>query len=71
MISGTDLIWARAKFDKSQVQVNKFNKLSFTIFSKLSTAIKVESLELKLNLKSLEKTINFVATTGKPFSLKK
>ena len=41
------------------------------MFSKLSTPLKVESLELKFNLGSLDQTINFVSTSGQPFSLKK
>lgn len=70
-IIGTDLIWARARFDQSQIQANKFNKLSFTVFSKLSAPIKIESLEIVLDQQDLNKTVNFVTTQGQPFSLKK
>lgn len=71
-ISGTDLIWAQARFDQSHVQVNKFNKLKFTVFSKLSTPIKVDSLELRFNLNTLDQRIDFaVEATDQPFSLKK
>lgn len=70
-ITGTDLIWARARFDQSQVQANKFNKLAITIFSKLSTPIKIESLELILDHPALNQTVNFVETQGQPFGLKK
>lgn len=59
MFSGTALVWARARFEHSEVQVNKFNKLTFEVFSKMSGPLKLKSLDLKMNLRGMDVHIDF------------
>jgi hypothetical protein len=59
LFSGTDLVWARARFHQPVVQVNKFVKLSVEVFSKLTTPMKVSAVEIKLNTKILDVRVNY------------
>lgn len=52
-------MWARARFEHSKVQVNKFNKLTFEVFSKMSSPLKLKSLDLVLNLRGLNYHVDF------------
>jgi len=53
VIQGCNLLWARARFEHSSLQINKFNKLTVEIFSKLNEPLKVASVELKMSTPSL------------------
>lgn len=55
LLVGPQLLWARARFDLKNIQVNKYNKLNLELFSKLD-----EPLELsKLHLRFSDPTLNF------------
>jgi len=49
MLFGSNLFWARARFEHNMVQVNKFNKLTLEVFSKISKPIRIQSIQLKLS----------------------
>ena len=59
-MEGSNLIWARARFDQDCVQLNVLNKLTLEVASKLTSAIKVESLELITNVPKQNKTIDLM-----------
>ena len=61
------MLWARARFDQDFVQHNKLNKLQVEIFSKLSQSIKVAQVEIKTNVKKMDKTIDLLEDDGSPF----
>ena len=48
-ITGCNLVWARAKFEHSSIQINKFNHVKIEIFSKVGTPLKVASVALKMS----------------------
>ena len=52
-VTGSHLFWARAKFEHSSVQINKFNKLTIEIFSKISAPLKICNVEIKMSQTSL------------------
>jgi hypothetical protein len=58
-INGCNLLWARARFEYDQIQINKFNKLKVEIFSKLGAPIRVSSVELRMSQGSLNKLSDF------------
>lgn len=64
------MLWARGRFEQDRVQLNKFNKLKIEVFSKLSSSIKVESIELITNVQTLNKKIDLM-TEGQPMKLTK
>ena len=49
VITGTSLLWARARFEHSSIQINKFNKLTIEVFSRLSTPIKIAKLSIMMS----------------------
>jgi hypothetical protein len=49
IVNGTSLIWARARFEHNQIQINKFNKLTLEVFSRLSTPIKVAKMSIMMS----------------------
>lgn len=61
------MLWARAKFDQDYVQHNKLNNLKVEIFSKLSSSIKVESIELITNVRAQNKTLDLLEHDNQPF----
>ena len=49
IVQGTALLWARARFEHSQIQINKFNKLTVEVFSRLSMPIKISKLNIMMS----------------------
>ena len=49
IVQGTSLLWARARFEHSQIQINKFNKLTIEVFSRLSMPIKISKLNIMMS----------------------
>jgi hypothetical protein len=71
VIQGSNLLWARARFEHAAVQINKFNKLTIEIFSKLNEPIKISSVELKMSQASLNQQTDFTTTGTGYFELNK
>ena len=49
IVQGTSLLWARARFEHSKIQINKFNKLTVEVFSRLSMPIKISKLKIRMS----------------------
>ena len=58
-MQGTSLIWARARFEHSRIQINKFNKLTLEVFSRLSQPIKISKLNIMMSQVDLSQEIDF------------
>lgn len=58
-MQGTSLIWARARFEHSRIQINKFNKLTLEVFSRLSQPIKIAKLNIMMSQVDLSQEIDF------------
>jgi len=58
-MQGTSLIWARARFEHSSIQINKFNKLTLEVFSRLSQPIKISKLNIMMSQVDLSQEIDF------------
>lgn len=58
-LSGAHIFWARARFQHHLIQINKFNRLTLEVFSKVSTPIKVGKIEIRLSQHDLDQTIDF------------
>lgn len=69
-LEGSNLLWVSARFDQDCVQLNVFNKLKLEIKSKLTSSIKVESIELITNVPKQNKIIDLMQD-GQPFSITK
>ena len=59
VVSGTSLLWARARFEHSKIQINKFNKLTVEVFSRLSMPIKIKKLNIMMSQVDLSQEIDF------------
>ena len=59
IIQGTSLIWARARFDHNKIQINKFNKLTIEIFSRMTNPIKVSKLSINMSQPNLNKEVDY------------
>ena len=59
IMQGTSLIWARARFENSRIQINKFNKLTLEVFSRLSQPIKISKLTIMMSQVDLSQEIDF------------
>ena len=59
IVNGTSLLWARARFEHSRIQINKFNKLTLEVFSRLSTPIKISKLTIMMSQVDLSQEIDF------------
>ena len=59
IMQGTSLIWARARFEHSSIQINKFNKLTLEVFSRLSQPIKISKLNIMMSQVDLSQEIDF------------
>jgi hypothetical protein len=53
-ILGTNLVWCRARFENSSVEVNQSNRLIIEVFSKLTKSIRIASIELYTNQRQLD-----------------
>lgn len=70
---GPQFMWARASFEMKTLQVNKYNKLSVEIHSKLKEAIKLSKVLLRFNEPSLNHEVpgDFTISKGNPIILER
>ena len=54
------MLWCKARFEHSSVEVNQVNTLKVEIFSKLSKNICIESVELYTNIRQLNQTVDMM-----------
>lgn len=59
IMQGTSLIWARARFENDHIQINKFNKLTIEVFSRLSQPIKIAKLNIMMSQVDLSQDVDF------------
>ena len=59
VVIGTALLWARARFEQKQIQINKFNKLTLEVFSRMSAPIRIQQLTIAMSQGNLNQVIDF------------
>lgn len=59
MLVGPSLIWARGHFEQKTIQVNKYNRLSVEIHSKIPDSIRIARVYLRFN----DPSLNFDVTS--------
>ena len=59
VVIGTALLWARARFEQKQIQINKFNKLTLEVFSRISAPIRIQQLTIAMSQGNLNQVIDF------------
>ena len=74
VVTGTALLWARARFEHKQIQINKYNKLTLEVFSRMSAPIRIQKLTISMSVSSLNQEIDFskdpeATTNEKHFNL--
>ena len=51
---GPNLLWTRATFEQKVIQVNKHNKLSIEVHSKLKETFKVQKVQMRFSDPTLD-----------------
>ena len=70
LLVSPQLIWARARFDLKNIQVNNYNKLKIEVFSKMENTIVFNKLMMRFNDSSLNLEINGPLILSKDTPLK-